>query len=76
MAERDDIYKRLLSEDPEFRTWNEEHRRYESRLEILAAKSSLSPDEELEEKTLKKRKLNLKDRMAERLRGLEVEARA
>lgn len=76
MAEWDDIYKRLLSEDPEFRIWNEEHRRYESRLQILASKASLSPDEELEEKTLKKRKLHLKDRMAERLRGLEVLQRA
>lgn len=76
MAERDDIYKRLLNEDPEFRIWNEEHRRYESRLQILASKASLSPDEELEEKTLKKRKLHLKDRMAQKLSGLQVAQRA
>lgn len=69
MAERDDIYKTLLTEDPEFRTWNDEHRRYESRLAVLAAKSSLSPEEELEEKTLKKRKLHLKDQMAAKVRG-------
>lgn len=69
MAERDDIYKTLLNEDAEFRTWNDEHRRFESRLAVLAAKSSLSPEEELEEKTLKKRKLQLKDQMAARVRG-------
>ncbi|HEU5163442.1 MAG TPA: YdcH family protein [Thermoanaerobaculia bacterium] len=69
MAERDEVLKTLLDEDPEFRTWNEEHHKYESRLAVLAAKSSLSPDEELEEKTLKKRKLHLKDQMAARMRG-------
>jgi uncharacterized protein YdcH (DUF465 family) len=69
MAERDDIYKTLLNEDPEFRTWNDEHHRHESRLAVLAAKVTLSPEEELEEKTLKKRKLHLKDQMAARVRG-------
>ncbi len=69
MAERDDIYKTLLSEDPEFRTWNDEHHKHESRLAALAAKTSLSAEEELEEKTLKKRKLHLKDQMAARVRG-------
>ena len=69
MAERDEVLKTLLDEDPEFRTWNEEHHKHESRLAVLAAKSSLSPDEELEEKTLKKRKLHLKDQMAARMRG-------
>ena len=76
MAERDDIYRQLLDEDPEYRTWNEEHRRYESRLATLATKQSLSPEEEVEEKTLKKRKLHLKDRMAARVRGLHVSAPA
>jgi uncharacterized protein YdcH (DUF465 family) len=69
MAERDDIYKTLLNDDPEFRTWNEEHHKLESRLAVLAAKSSVSPEEDVEEKTLKKRKLILKDQMAARMRG-------
>ena len=69
MAERDDIYKTLLNEDPEFRTWNDEHHKLESRLAVLAARSSVSPEEDLEEKTLKKRKLYLKDQMAARARG-------
>lgn len=49
--------------DPEFRRLNEEHRSHEERLLVLAAKSRLSEDEELEEKRLKKEKLFLKDRM-------------
>jgi uncharacterized protein YdcH (DUF465 family) len=69
MADRDDILKTLLTEDQEFRSWNEEHRKHESRLAVLAAKSSLSAEEEVEEKTLKKRKLHLKDQMAARMRG-------
>lgn len=72
MAERDDVYKQLLNEDTEFRSWTDEHRRHESRLAILANKLSLSPEEEVEEKTLKKRKLQLKDQISARLRGREL----
>lgn len=72
MAERDEMYKKLLNEDDDFRSWNEEHRRFESRLAVLAAKLSLSAEEELEEKTLKKRKLLLKDQMTERLNSIAV----
>lgn len=49
--------------DPEFRRLHEEHRFHEERLLVLAAKSRLSDEEELEEKRLKKEKLSLKDRM-------------
>jgi uncharacterized protein YdcH (DUF465 family) len=37
----------------------------------LTAKSQVSADEEVEEKTLKKRKLHLKDQMAARIRTYE-----
>ncbi len=53
----------LAVADPEFRRLYEEHRDHEQRLQLLAVKSSLSEDEELEEKRLKKEKLLLKDRM-------------
>jgi uncharacterized protein YdcH (DUF465 family) len=67
-----DIQRMLSDEDPEFRRWADEHRRCESRLNELTTKSDISTDEELEEKTLKKRKLHLKDQMAERIRSYET----
>jgi uncharacterized protein YdcH (DUF465 family) len=53
----------LAVDDPEFRRLHDEHRHHEERLQLLAAKTRLSDDEELEEKRLKKEKLALKDRM-------------
>jgi len=66
-----DVQRILSSEDPEFRTWIEEHHECEHRLTELAAKSQVTTEEEVEEKTLKKRKLHLKDQMAERIRTYE-----
>jgi len=67
-----EIQRVLSSEDEEFLTWIEEHHACESRLSELAAKREVTTDEELEEKTLKKRKLHLKDQMAERIRSYEA----
>ncbi|MGZ4778836.1 MAG: DUF465 domain-containing protein [Thermoanaerobaculia bacterium] len=66
-----DIQRILSSEDPDFRNWIEEHHQCESRLTELAAKSQVTTEEEVEEKTLKKRKLHLKDQMADRIRSYE-----
>ena len=66
-----DIQQVLSSEDPEFRSWIEEHHRCESRLNELTSKNEVSAEEEIEEKTLKKRKLRLKDQMADRIRSYE-----
>jgi uncharacterized protein YdcH (DUF465 family) len=66
-----DIQRILSSEDEEFRNWLEEHHACESRLTELAAKAQVTMDEELEEKTLKKRKLHLKDQMAAKIRTWE-----
>jgi len=55
-------------QDPEYRRLHDEHRSHEERLQVLAAKSRLSGDEEIEEKRLKKEKLLLKDRMEEIVR--------
>lgn len=67
-----DIQRILSTEDPQFREWVEEHHLCENRLSELTAKSQITEQEELEEKTLKKRKLMLKDQMADRIRTYEA----
>ena len=49
---------------PSFDELQESHQQYEQRLEELKQKVWLTPDEELEEKRLKKLKLQIKDQMA------------
>jgi uncharacterized protein YdcH (DUF465 family) len=71
-----DIQTILSDQDPEFRQWADEHRICESRLSELTAKSDISAEEEVEEKRLKKRKLHLKDQMAERIRSSEASQHA
>ena len=58
----------LLQTDEEFRRLNTQHHELEERLQSLTSKSYLSDAEQLEETTLKKKKLSLKDRMEEILR--------
>jgi uncharacterized protein YdcH (DUF465 family) len=52
-----------MSRDPEFRELAREHTRYEERLSELTALAYPSDEEQLEEVTLKKKKLALKDQM-------------
>jgi uncharacterized protein YdcH (DUF465 family) len=52
-----------LSRNDEYRRLNEEHSEYETRLSALSAKAVLSDEEQLEESNLKKKKLQVKDRM-------------
>ena len=73
MQNAPDIQRILSSEDPEFRQWVEEHHQCEHRLSELTVKKEVSTDEEIEEKTLKKRKLHLKDQMADRIRSYETQ---
>ena len=61
-----------LLQNEEYRRLNEEHHAYESRLSALSAKAVLSDEEQVEESTLKKKKLSVKDRMyslARQVRG-------
>ena len=67
-----DIQQILSQEDEQFRRWIEEHHACESRLSELTTKNEITTDEEIEEKTLKKRKLHLKDMMAARIRSYEA----
>ena len=62
-TERHDLKDVLLASDPEFNDLASQHHRLEDRLHELTAKSYLSEPEQVEEVTLKKKKLLLKDRM-------------
>ena len=59
----DMLKEELMSRDPEFRELAREHTRYEERLRELTALAYPSDEEQLEEVTLKKKKLALKDQM-------------
>ena len=57
------LKEELINQDPEFRELAREHTRYEERLSELSALAYPSDEEQLEEVTLKKKKLALKDQM-------------
>jgi uncharacterized protein len=59
----DVLKEELMNRDPEFRELAREHTRYEERLSELSALAYPSDEEQLEEVTLKKKKLALKDQM-------------
>lgn len=59
----DAVRESLLSQNDEYRRLDEQHHEFESRLVVLTDKTVLSDDEQVEEVTLKKRKLQVKDRM-------------
>ncbi|HEY3040539.1 MAG TPA: DUF465 domain-containing protein [Pyrinomonadaceae bacterium] len=59
----DRLKEELMNRDPEFRELAREHTRYEERLSELTALAYPSDEEQLEEVTLKKKKLALKDQM-------------
>ena len=63
-----DLKEQLLRTDEEFNHLSAEHHELEDRLHHLTAKHYLSQPEQVEEVTLKKRKLVLKDRMADIMR--------
>ena len=63
-----DLKDVLLQTDEEFHQLAARHHELEDRLHELTAKQYLSGSEQLEEVTLKKRKLQLKDRMENILR--------
>ncbi len=53
----------ILLDNDEYRRLDEEHHEYEYRLADLTSKVVLSDEEQVEETTLKKKKLQVKDRM-------------
>jgi len=67
-AQTHDLKDLLLKTNNEFNQLFTQHHELEDRLHQLTAKSYLSEPEQLEEVTLKKKKLQLKDRMEDILR--------
>lgn len=65
MAETQDLKHLLLDTNDEYRRLASKHHELDDRLHELTSKHYLSDNEQLEEVTLKKRKLQLKDRMEE-----------
>lgn len=59
----------LLRESEEFQQLSRRHRELDERLAALSAKFFLSDEEKVEEITLKKKKLAIKDRMAHMIRS-------
>lgn len=59
----DSLKEHLMHNDPEFRELAREHTRYEERLSELTSLAYPSDEEQLEEVTLKKKKLAVKDQM-------------
>ncbi len=59
----DELKKKLMEEDPDFRQLMEEHIEFENKLEEYNKKAYLTPDEETERKKIQKLKLMGKDKM-------------
>lgn len=64
-----EVKELLLRESEEFQQLSRRHRELDERLNALTAKFFLSEEEKLEEITLKKKKLAIKDRMAHMIRS-------
>jgi uncharacterized protein YdcH (DUF465 family) len=68
-----DVKEELLRTDEEFNNLAAKHHQLEDRLQELTGKHYLSEPEQFEEVTLKKRKLQLKDRMEDIMRRYRQE---
>ena len=63
ISNADSLKEQLIHTDPEFRELAREHTKYEERLSQLSSLTYPSDEEQLEEITLKKKKLAVKDQM-------------
>ena len=68
-AEAQEVRNLLLRTDEQYRELFERHHQLDDRLHELTGKHYLSASEQLEEVTIKKRKLALKDQMEQIARG-------
>ena len=69
-----DLVSQLLVTNEEYRRLAEQHSSFDRRIEELADRRFPSPEEQLEEARLKKKKLQLKDRMHGILREVQEKA--
>ncbi len=65
ITDTDGLKEQLLMSDPEFRELAREHGKYDARLRELSTLTYPNDEEQLEEITLKKKKLAVKDQMQE-----------
>jgi uncharacterized protein YdcH (DUF465 family) len=70
MAEAQDLKHLLLETNEEYRQLATKHHELDDRLQELSSKHYLSDSEHIEQITLKKQKLRLKDRMEDIARSL------
>jgi uncharacterized protein YdcH (DUF465 family) len=73
-SETEALKQHLMTSNPAFAQLADEHRGYEQRLSQLAALHYPSAEEQIEESTLKKKKLYLKDQMESILRQYKQQA--
>jgi uncharacterized protein len=67
-AQSQDLKAQLIETDQEFHELTVKHHELEDRLQQLTSQTYLSEPEQVEETNLKKRKLQLKDRMEDIIR--------
>jgi uncharacterized protein YdcH (DUF465 family) len=73
MMKEEEIKEQLMSSSADFRRLAEEHRQHEGKLQALHTRHHMSEQEHLEEITLKKKKLHLKDQMDSMIRKFRDE---
>ena len=72
-AEAQEVKDLLLRDHEQYRQLAERHHQLDDRLHELTERHYLSESEQVEEVTIKKRKLALKDQMEEIVRGFAAE---
>jgi uncharacterized protein len=71
-----ELRDQLLKENEEYRRLAAEHQSYDDQLEDLSNKHFLSEEEQIQEKTLKKKKLILKDQMYQMVQRIRKQMQA
>ncbi len=71
-----ELQEQLLKENAEYRKLAAEHQSYDDQLDDLSNKHFLSEEEQIQEKTLKKKKLVLKDQMYQMVQRIRKQMQA